>query len=69
MEKPISLRREDCIASIVTAINNSGLPAFALADILDGLRRQVAQLAQQQLEDDAKAYEESLKEEEKKEEN
>lgn len=62
MEKPISLRREELLTAIVSAINNSGLPAFAVVDLLDGVQRQAAELARRQLENDRAAYEKSLEE-------
>ena len=59
--KPITLLREEFIENLVNLCNNSGLPFFAVEDILQGMITNVHTAAQQQLTQDQKLYEEQLK--------
>lgn len=54
--KPITVARQEFLDSQVALINNSGLPAFIVADILGQLLASVKQQIQPQYESDAKAY-------------
>ena len=56
MEKPITLRREEFVNELVKLVNDSGLPAFVLRDILRDVTVQVDNLARQQYEADKKAF-------------
>ena len=58
--KPMTLLRNEFIASIVELCNNSGLPFFAVEDVLKNLIQEVRAAAQQQLKDDAERYQKSL---------
>ena len=56
MDKPITVARQEFIESTVISINQSGLPAFVLAEVLQGLVNTLRQQEQQQLERDMEAY-------------
>ena len=58
--KPITLLRNEFIASIVALCNDSGLPFFVIEDILKNLTQEVHAAAQQQLKDDAERYQKLL---------
>jgi hypothetical protein len=58
--KPITLVREELIQNIVDACNNSGLPFFAIEDVLVALTTQIHAAARQQLEEDKKRYQEQM---------
>ena len=61
--KPITILREEFIEKLVSLCNDSGLPFFAIEDVLKGLIQQTQAAAQQQLEADKKRYQEQLKKE------
>lgn len=67
MNKPANLIVEETKENIVKLINESGLPPFLLEPILKDLYNQINILKQQELEQSKKQYEDSLKQEEKKE--
>jgi hypothetical protein len=48
MQKPLTVAHQDFKDSMVCLINNSGLPAFILADTLSGFVRDLNALAKQQ---------------------
>ena len=54
--KPITVRRMELINKLCNAVNESGLPAFAIADILERMLREANQLAQEEYNADLKAY-------------
>ena len=62
MERPLSVAREEFVDSLVTLINDSGLPMFVVLDVLKGAETEVKAAAQAQYEQDKKAYEESKEE-------
>lgn len=64
-QKPITLLRNDFVTNIVELCNNSGLPFFAVEDVLKGLIQEVHTAAQQQLSEDTKRYQELIKKQEK----
>lgn len=64
MEKPLSLKREDFLATLVKAVNDSGLPACVCLEVMRGMTDEVARLAASQLEKDKAAWEAAKKEEE-----
>lgn len=55
--KPITLVREDFINNIIELCNNSGLPFFAIEDVLKNLLQEIHSASLQQLEEDKKRYE------------
>ena len=59
MDKPITIRRAECIDGICSVINASGLPAFVVMDILDRIRTDVQQLVEQEYQRDLATYKES----------
>lgn len=65
MNKPASMMYEEMKSRMVAAVNESGLPPFIVADVLRGLLAEVDALSRKQLEEDRKAYEQSLGEGEK----
>lgn len=67
MNKPANLIVEETKENIVKTINESGLPPFLVEPILKDLYNQINILKQQELEQSKKQYEDSLKQEEKKE--
>lgn len=56
MDKPITVVRQEFMDSLVELINNSGLPAFVLTPILEGMTQRVAELERQQYQSDLDAY-------------
>ena len=56
--KPITVAYMECKEKIVGAINESGLPAFAVIAILKEVSEPLTQLAQMQYENDLKKMEE-----------
>lgn len=67
--KPMTLVRNEFIASIVALCNNSGLPFFVVEDVLKNLIQEVHVAAQQQLKDDNERYQALLKQQEEKQED
>lgn len=61
--KPLTLLREDFIENLVSLCNDSGLPFFAIEDVLKGLVQEVHAAAMQQAEADKKSYQEQVKKE------
>lgn len=57
MNKPVTIMREELKASIVKAINESNLPAFVAADIIERILGELRQLERQQYEQDLRRYE------------
>ena len=66
MNKPISIAINDTKNSIISSINESGLPACILLEILNSLVSQVNELAKQELANDTKQYIEDMKKKENK---
>lgn len=58
MEKPLSLKREDFLQSIIEDVNKSGLPACVALEVLKGIVNEVALLAKRQYEQDLMTYNE-----------
>ena len=58
--KPLTLLREDFIGNVARLINESGLPLFVVEDVMRQLTNSVSELARQQLEQDRKAYAQSM---------
>lgn len=56
MEKPLSIRIQECKDRVISAINQSELPASVLKEILQGLYQEIHQLAYMELEKDQKEY-------------
>ncbi|MDO4196586.1 MAG: hypothetical protein Q4D33_10620 [Prevotellaceae bacterium] len=56
MQIPISVARQAYIEKICDVTNNSGLPAFAMADILEKLLAEVRKMEQDQLAKDMQEY-------------
>ena len=66
MNKPISIAINDTKNSIISSINESGLPACVLLEILNSLVSQINELAKQELANDTKQYIEDMKKKENK---
>lgn len=62
MEKPLTVARQEFAENIVEVINNSGLPAFVMLEIVQSCERELTKLSQQQYEKDKEQYEKSDKE-------
>lgn len=62
MEKPLTVARQEFAENIVEVINNSGLPAFVMLEIVQSCERELTKLSQQQYEKDKEKYEKSDKE-------
>lgn len=56
MEKPITIARAEFNARLAQAINESGLPAFVIADSLKTVLMQMDELASIQLQRDTEEY-------------
>lgn len=63
MDKPSTLLHREFKTAIVTAINTSGLPAFAIAPVLEDALREVRAIEEQQYQEDKKNYEATLNQE------
>lgn len=61
MLKPITVARQELIDTIVSNINESGLPMFVILDILSNLHRQVRTISEGQYQQDLQAWEEVQK--------
>ena len=59
--KPMSVARNDFINALTDLINNSMLPPFVIEDVLKDTHHRISTISKQQLEQDIKRYEESLK--------
>lgn len=59
MEKPLSMRIREVKENIVGALNDSGLPAYILADAVRPIFAEVESLAEKQSEEEAAKYKET----------
>ncbi len=59
MDKPLTVARQEFAENIVEVINNSGLPAFVMLEIVQSCERELTKLSQTQYEKDKAEYEES----------
>lgn len=57
MDKPITVARQEFMDSLVELINGSGLPAFVLVPIFEGMTQRLAELERMQYEADKANYE------------
>ena len=62
MEKPVTLQIEEFKKNIVDTINVAKLPPFLLEHIMKDLYNEICVLSRNQLAQDRKSYEQSLKE-------
>lgn len=62
MEKPITIRRAECIDGICSAINAARLPAFVVVEILERILTNANQLMEQQYHHDIETYREAQNE-------
>ena len=67
MDKPLSIKRVEFAESIAKVINESGLPACVVLDVLQIITTQVSQIAEQQLSKDRELWREAILEESKEE--
>lgn len=65
MTKPITVARRDYMNGIIELTNNSGLPAFVIADILEDILSEVNKAADQQLKRDEAEWHKACVEEQK----
>jgi hypothetical protein len=61
MEKPITVARNEFSEALVSLVNNSGLPAFVMRQVLAQMDSALAQLEQAQLEQDKAEWESQQK--------
>ena len=66
MDKPLTVRADEFSQSVVYLANNSGLPAFILANVLDGLSVELKELAKDQLRADNDVWNKYQEEQERK---
>ena len=64
MEKPITIKRAEFMQNMAQTINQSGLPAFVIADCMSVTLAEIKALADRQLAMDTEAYNNSLEMEE-----
>ena len=62
MDKPATMLQREFREKIVTAVNESNLPAFVLVPILEQALAEVRTIEEQQYENDKAEYEKSLEE-------
>lgn len=60
MEKPITLKREELIAKVAQAVNESEVPAFVVADVFRRLADEAAAAHEQQVARDAQAWQQAV---------
>lgn len=63
MNKPTTVLRQEYIQSQIELINNSGLPAFVLVDIVEETLQELRRLAAEQYRKDKEAWEKFQKSE------
>ena len=63
MDKPLSLKKADFCKGLVNLINDCGLPAFIVADVIRDLSEKVNVLAEQELKDQTALYYKALQDE------
>ena len=56
MEKPVTIRRKEMIEKICSAINESGLPAFAIRDALRLIDQDLVRAQEEELKRDTQAW-------------
>lgn len=56
MEKPLSIKKEEFVQSLVAVVNNCELPVFLAADILTQIANEANRLAREQLAKDKEAW-------------
>ena len=61
MEKPITVARQEFSEALVSLVNNSGLPAFVMRQVLAQMDNALSQLEQAQLEQDKAEWESQQK--------
>lgn len=61
LDKPATLLQREFKTAIVTAINESGLPAFVIVPVLEQALAEVRGIEEQQYQEDLRKYEETLK--------
>lgn len=61
MEKPITVARNEFSEALVSLVNNSGLPAFVMRQVLAQMDSALSQLEQAQLEQDKAEWESQQK--------
>ena len=66
MKKPITIARDDFIHCIATACNESDLPAFVKADVLEKLLVVLQDQIEKEYRRDAEMYQNAIQEEQKK---
>lgn len=59
MDKPATILHREFKEKIVSAVNESNLPAFALRPVLEQVLAEVIEVEEQQYEKDKAAYEEA----------
>ena len=57
--KPITVVREEFATSLINLLNNSGLPAFVMGDILKNAVRELERLEGEQYQADKKVWKEA----------
>lgn len=63
MDKPLALKKADFCKGLVNLINDCGLPAFIVADVIRDLSEKVNVLAEQELKDQTTLYYKALQDE------
>ena len=63
MDKPLVLKKADFCKGLVNLINDCGLPAFIVADVIRDLSEKVNFLAEQELKDQTALYYKALQDE------
>lgn len=59
MNKPLTVARQEFVDSLVALINESGLPAFILREVIAKTDTELARVEQEQYQQEKKAWEES----------
>lgn len=67
MNKPITVAREELANTILNAINSSGLPAFAILDLLAQIESETRQVANRQFAEDSRKWNQYLESQKEKE--
>lgn len=65
MDKPLALKKADFCKGLVNLINDCGLPAFIVADVIRDLSEKVNVLAEQELKEQTALYYKALQDKKK----
>lgn len=60
MNKPLTVAKDDFTNDVIKTVNEAGLPAFIMADVLGDVLKELQRMAKEQLERDREAWAQEL---------